>query len=529
MLKKAIWPAVLCVCFSAALSAAAPQSVAQGVLDRLFATNGNYQFKKPKLAISTKNNKGGAVYEPWRNTIYLDQQTYDICRSFGPDSLSALAFILGHELVHAYQAELKTGHGSSNFLAYTQNYGSDVRLEKSADIQGLFNAQLSGYQAIKVMPEVIEAVYNAYGLAGKALPGYPSLSERKASTAEVLTIAQNLLDIFTSSNYLAVIGKYQLAITGYEHILQYYQGIELYNNLGVANVLLAQQYWNPPTDKFIYPLEVDWYTKIAQAISRGEQSLDPALEPFRLDCLEKAAKNFRTAIRLNPGYLPAHTNLVSTLNLMGKPVEALKYAELHLLKPISGKKRYRGPKHDLEMAEIAVGITYALYPGGMRKKEAETLFQRLTGSEYVASALYARQNLNSLRHTQSENVLADLTLPDAFRQTLAAMQLPRTSNLERQPLDENSTVFFAKKRERESAAYVFSNDRGANEVTFLRFQNRHLKGAPILSGTQDLSAVAYRNLLAARDGFYLHAKADHAIIKVDSKGGVLEMVKYVVH
>lgn len=529
MRLTAIWPAALCVCFSAVLSAATPQSVAQKVLDRLFATNGNYQFKKPKLAISTKNNKGGAVYEPWRNTIFLDQKTYDICRTFGPDSLSALAFILGHELVHAYQAGQKTGRGNSNFLAYTQNYGADVRLEKSADIQGLFNAQLSGFQAIRIMPEVIEAVYNSYGLAGKNLPGYPSLRERKASASEVRAIAQNLLDIFTASNYLAVIGKYQLAIAGYEHILQYYQGIELYNNLGVTNVLLAQQYWNPRTDKFIYPLEVDWYTKITQAISRGEQSLDPALEPFRLDCLDKAAKNFRTAARLNPRYLPAHTNLVSALNLMGNPVEALKHAELHLLKHVRGKKKYKGPKQDLEMAEIALGITYALYPGGMRKKDAESLFQRLSGSYYVASALYARQNLNSLHHTQSENVLSNLTLPDAFRQTLAAMQLGRTSDLERQALDANSTVFFAKKRDIESATYVLANDRGASLVSFLRFQNRHLKGVQVLSGNQDLSAVAYRNLLAARDGFYLHAKADHAILKLDAKGGVLEMVKYVVH
>jgi tetratricopeptide (TPR) repeat protein len=523
MLKKAIWPVVLSVCCSLTLCAGTPQSVAQAVVDRLYATNGNYQFKKPKFFIAEKNNKGGAVFESWRNTIYLDQRAYEICRSFGPDSLNALAFILGHELVHAYQAQRK----NSNFLAYTQNYGSDVRLEKSADIQGLFNAQLSGYQAIRIMPQVIEKVYEVYK-RGKVLPGYPSMEERKASATEVKSIAQNLLDIFESSNYLSVIGEHELAIAGYKHILQYYQGIEIYNNLGIANVLTAQKFWNPATDKFIYPLEVDWYTKISQ-ISRGPQALDPTQEPFRMAFLDEAAACFKTAARLNPNYMPAHINLVSTLNLMGKPVEALKYGELKLLKPLRGKRRYKGPKQDLEMAEIAMAITYALYPGGTRKKEAEAVFQRLSGSTFVASALYAQQNLRSLYGTNSGEVLSAFELPQLFKQQIAGIQLGRATKLDPMPLDEKSTRFFAKQRSGESTTYVFSNDRGSNLVTLLRFQNRNMKGVPLLSSNQDLSSVAYRNILAARDGFYVHSKADNAVVKVDGKGRVLEMVKYELH
>ena len=59
MFKKIFWFAAL-ICCAASLyanTATGPQAVAQKVLDRLYTTNGNYRFKKPKLVISQENNK----------------------------------------------------------------------------------------------------------------------------------------------------------------------------------------------------------------------------------------------------------------------------------------------------------------------------------------------------------------------------------------------------------------------------------------------------------------------------------------
>ena len=527
MFKKIFCYTALSICCAYALQATGPQTVAQTVLDRLYSTNGNYRFKKPKLVLSSANNKV-AAYNPWKNTIFLDQKAYDICRDFGRDSLSALAYILGHELVHAYQAEIKSGRVQTNFLAYNHHYSADTRLEKVADIQGLFNGYLAGYGVLKVMPKVIEKVYREYGLMGKTLSGYPSLSERKNSSEAVLDIASKLCDVFESSNYLLVIGQYELATTGYEYILQYYQGAEIYNNLGIACVLSAQEYWNPTTDNYIYPLEADWSTKLSRSGSRGpDYKLDPGMEPLRAALLDKAENYFRTSVRLNSAYLTAHTNLVCVLNLKGNPVAALKYAELKLLKYVSGRKKRKG--QEAEMAEIALGITYALLDGP-RKIQAEGIFERLSGSSYRASSLYAQQNLQYLRNPRAprNSSETEIVLPAAFRQAIRGMELGRTSQLERTTLDEKNGIRFAGQRGATSATFVFLNDRG-NLVSLLKFSNKSLPGVSVLSGDEDLNRSAYSNLVAAKDGFYLRSPADKAVLKVDARGRVLEMVKYVEH
>lgn len=524
MLKKLVWCAAFCLGLAPTLRAGTPMTVAQAVLDRLYATNGNYKFKKPKLVI-TNENKKVAAYVPWKNNILLDEKAYHICQSFGRDSLAALAFMLGHELVHAFQSEIRGGRVQTNFLAYNRSYSADVRLEKVADIQGLFNAYLAGYGVLKIMPDLIGRIYEDYDLTGKTLPGYPSLEERKASCEEVLAIADDLRELFESCNYLLVIGQNTLASSGYEYILQYYQGLEIYNNLGLAYTRIAQQFWNPQTDRFIYPMEADWYSKLARS-ARGPVSMDPTEQPLRGAFLEKAVDNFRMAAQLDPNYLPARINMVCALNLMGKPVEALKYAEMNLLKVIDGHKNGRKPEP--EMAELALGITYALQPGEGRKSEAAAIFKRLSASQYVMSALYGQQNLQALLGITDANVLTSLPLPEGFRLLVHQMELGRTSDLKRIPMDPAAGIYFARKREFDSATIVFSNDRG-NLVSLLRFRDRTMAKASILAPEDDLNAAAYRNIMAAKDGFYIHEPNDRVVVKVSAKGQVLEMVKYVIH
>ena len=526
MLKKTIWHAALCLGFSIPLSAGTPQAVAQAVLDKLYAANGNYQFKKPKLVISPENKKV-AAYSPWKNAIVLDEKAYAICQGFGRDSLSALAYMLGHELVHAYQSQIKGQRLKTNFLAYDQGYNADIRSEKVADIQGLFNAYLAGYGVLKTMPDVIERIYREYGLIGKDLPGYPALEARKASSREVVEIAQTLCNVFESSNYLLAIGQTGLACSGYEYVLRYYQGREVYNNLGVAYTLSAREFWDPQLDKFTYPVEADWFTKLTRiAAARGQEQIDPSVEPLRLAFLEKAVARFAEAARLDPAYVTARINHLCALNMMGRPVEALKYAELHLLKRTRDKKRQ--PTQEMEMIEIALGITYALQPGNARKAEAEAIFRRLSDSGNVLSALYARQNAQSLRGETESGILLEMPLPASLRKVLEQMQLGRTDGLERTPLDEKAGVWFAQKQGAGSATMVFSNKQG-NLVSLMRFPNRLTPDATILPPHEDLERNAYRNIVTAREGFYLKSPRDNVILKVDTRGQVLEMVKYVEH
>lgn len=527
MLKIRVLLAALSVIWTFALSAGTPQTVAQSVLDRLYAANGNLQFKQPKLVL-TNENKKVAAFSPWRNTITLDEKAYDICRSFGRDSLAALAYMLGHEMVHAFQSQIRGQRLQTNFLAYDHGYNADVRIEKVADIQGLFNAYLAGYGVLRVMPELIDAVYSAYDLTGKNLQGYPSLEERKACSREVIAIAENLRDVFESCNYLLAIGQNSLACSGYEYILQYYQGVEIYNNLGVAYTLNAQQFWNPQTDKYIYPLEADWDTKLSRlAAARGQEQIDPSMEPLRIALLDKALGYFQRAARLDPGYLPAHINVVCAMNMKGQPAEAIKYAEAHLLK-LKQQKKNRLRSLDLERIDLAVGISYALTQNMLSQGRAEKIFQELANSGNVLSGLYGRQNLHALRGEQDNSILTEIPLPKSFRQVVGQMELGRTGDLERTPLDENAGIYFAQKTSIGSKTMVFSNDQG-NLVSLMRFSNRLVSDVVILPPQEDLKTTAYRNVVATRDGFFLKSPRDRVVLKIDAKGNVLEMVKYVEH
>ncbi len=343
----------------------------------------------------------------------------------------------------------------------------------------------------------------------------------------MVQIAEQLCDLFESCSYLTAIGKNSLAAAGYEYILQYYQGFEIYNNLGLVYALDAQQFWNPRVDKYIFPLEADWNTKLLRiSAARGQDDMDPSIEPWRQALLDKAAARFREAARLNPGYLPAQVNLVCALNMMGRSVEALKYAELKLLKITQGKKKRRS--QEVEMAELAIGITYALLPGAANRSAAEGIFDKLSGSPLVLSALYARQNLQALRGETDNGIHVEIPLPEQFRQVLGQMELGRTAGLERIPLDPSTGLSFALKSGAGSKTIVFSNQQG-NLVSLMRFPNRLVADASILPPQEDLNAGAYRNILAAKDGFFLKSTRDKVVLKVDANGRVREMVKYVEH
>ncbi|MBL7775070.1 MAG: hypothetical protein JNK89_03660, partial [Saprospiraceae bacterium] len=362
-------------------------------------------------------------------------------------------------------------------------------------------------------------------LLGKTLSGYPSLDERKASTATVLEIAGQLRDVFEASNYLLAIGQHALAVGGYEYILQYYQGIEIYNNLGVACALSAQEFWNPATDNYAYPLETDWNSKLERAASRGQEQLDPGMEPFRAAYLDKAESHFRSAIRLQSNYRAAHTNLVCVLNLKAQAAAALQHAERFLLRDIN--RRRKRPQQELELAEIALGISYALL-GGPRRPQAEAIFQRLANASHPAAALYASENLQYLRGEHRQPAPSSMTLPASLRQTLRSAQLGRTSQFERIRLSEKSGLHFARQHNGSGATFVFSNERG-NLVSLIRLPVDAFAGARISAAGVDLARSGYKNLVAATEGFFIHNTAEKSVLRVDADGRVLDAVKYLIH
>lgn len=79
---------------------------AKRVLDKLYQANGNLIFIKPGIRISDKEF-AVAQYLSGENVIILERKLLQLCYEFGTDSMNALAFVLGHELMHCSSIQSK--------------------------------------------------------------------------------------------------------------------------------------------------------------------------------------------------------------------------------------------------------------------------------------------------------------------------------------------------------------------------------------------------------------------------------------
>lgn len=497
-----------------------PQEAAERVLDKLYATAGNRRVTKPALRLTAENRKV-AAYNPSKNTIFLDEKAYQICRAFGRDSLAALAFVIGHELAHAFQSANRDGRQRTNFLAYDRAFPAATRFEKTADIHGIFNAALAGYAATpKIAPQLIEQIYTRYELVGKTLAAYPSLAERKTAADEVAAIAQNLLDVFDASTYALALGQHSVAAAGYEYVLQFYRGREVLNNLGLCHVRAAQDFWNPRTDNYLLPLEADWKSSLDRAASsRGQEA---AADPLRRQKLERAAECFREALTNDPDYATAKINLVCTEILADRPAQALA-----LWGEFFAPKNARRKKPVDEKAQLARAVALALQTGGTG--EAQTVLTELTRSRNRTTALFARQNLLFMETGETDTSIgADIELPQSFVALAKSTSLGKTADLPTLPLNESNGIAFRHGQQGNTATFVFANPVG-NLLSIVRFQNRMAAGVSVLPEGRTFDDDTFRNLLPARDGFYLRVPGEQVIVKADYRGNVLEIVRYFVH
>ena len=176
-------------------------NTAQAVLDDLYDANGNTIIKKPTLRI-TVDDKNAALYLRRSNVIELSEKAYRSCQAMGKDSLSALAYIVGHELAHAFQDTSRVP--TTNFLAYHHHHGEGIFFEELADIQGVFIAYLAGYNTLEIMPTLIEKIYDEFDLSSD-IKGYPTLQERQNTTIKVQELTQELIHLYEMGNYLLVL------------------------------------------------------------------------------------------------------------------------------------------------------------------------------------------------------------------------------------------------------------------------------------------------------------------------------------
>jgi tetratricopeptide (TPR) repeat protein len=297
--------------------------VAQGVLDRLYQVHGHMNPKKPRLEI-TKGNQNVAVYLKAKNTIQLEEQAYLLCRSFGKDSLAALAFILGHELIHAVQ--INNVLPKTSFISYDKSLKSSLEIEQNADVQGIFLSYLAGFKTIHLIPQIIDKMYTVYELRSKNLRGYPTEQERKASYKTVIDQANQLIELFHLANEMSVIQEYKAAIQCLEYISRFYQGKEIYNNLGVNYTLMALNFTRLNGEAYVYPLELDWSIRIKKPkTGRGEEPVDTFERMHQMQLFRKAKDYFSQASQLDRDYTLAELNIFCVMIMMDEHANARQF------------------------------------------------------------------------------------------------------------------------------------------------------------------------------------------------------------
>jgi tetratricopeptide (TPR) repeat protein len=300
--------------------------IAYGVFDNLWDQLKADETIKPDLKI-VDDEKLVARYSPSSNIVYLGQKALDVCLETS-EPQSAIAFLLGHELAHSIQDQIRKYNVETNFLKFDRQAKTRKALEENADLNGAFTAYLSGYNISSIISELITDLYESYGLMEKTLPGYPSYEERIQTASSLGEKLDKLIEVYQIGVHLLESSRFEMAIPFFEEVLIEYSGPEVYNNMAVAYASLALDLGGYNYEKFVYPFEIEYTTRLQKPnIKYDSKDINFELQIERSKMLKKAQGYLNGAIEDYPGYDKVRQNLICVLNMMGQYDKALSLIE----------------------------------------------------------------------------------------------------------------------------------------------------------------------------------------------------------
>lgn len=290
--------------------------VAQKVFDDLVRGRGDFRMQTPTLVLNKKDGNI-ASFNPDKIQVVLDEKAYDICVTFGKDSLNALAALLAHELIHYYEKHDWTRHFAMNnesleTARQLERMGEGLKQETEADNLGGFMAFSVGYNTYGIMPELLKKAYKAYDLS-ENMPGYPNLTDRLKMVEGAMKELQGLQIVFETANLLTVLGNYADASVYHRKILQTYQSREIYNNAGVNAALAALAMVEPGEMPYVLPLELDPKSRLY-----GIKNNDLEKDARKNALLKSALEHFERALALDENYATGYLNKACVLTLKGE-------------------------------------------------------------------------------------------------------------------------------------------------------------------------------------------------------------------
>lgn len=351
----------------------------------------------PQLEVNRKfdnQQKFIASYIPGSTPmIIIDEEVYDICVTYGTDSLNALASIISHELAHHFQrhsfcSDFASTLGSQNSLVKdisSIEKSTKVKTESEADYYGMFYGYVAGYETYRIAPSLLSKIYSHYHLPEK-VAGYPSLTERKGIASLSAKKLEEWCAIFDAGELLFVLKRYNEAFQCFDKLSREFPSREIINNAGVMKVYSALELTKSEDFPFILPIEFDAVTRLKQGNSR---SLPDSDANRKNDLLNTAKELFNKASDKDPAYLNARINLVCTYLLL-KNYEMV----IGLMNPIIQQQANGFRSEDLARGFSLMGMAkYYLKD----KKSAEEYFIKayeLSRSSSLKYNLYVFKELN---------------------------------------------------------------------------------------------------------------------------------------
>ena len=473
---------------------------------------GDQRTTLPKLLILNRE-KRVAAYREMDNSIIIEKKAYDICQTMGPQAESALAFLIGHELTHFYQqTDWKRSSRITHFLLKHEQQKKYASEDEEADSYSAFIAYLAGYETLEIIPDLLEQIYDGYGLSAN-LDGYPSLDERKKVVAIIQRKVRKFIQLYETANYYIAIGWNLQAYNCYVYLLKYVRTKEIYHNIGVVSLAAAIEQPEQEEYAFLYPIDIDLTNVFQRPFS---------VQGSRNKLLKDAEVNLKKALKLDKKYCSAYLNIACVYDLQGDATNAL--TTLNIASNLSPTS--------LQRAKISIvkGIVYAhrnqIKTAGQYFDDANKHYQNLpvwyisnTNKQILSNVKREREQYDIVIEDQMD----DINFRKERLRTASSMVLGNSGFLILE------VDFFTKNRSYLSKFFLRNETNSSDAYFFLqRTRNRSLetkggiKVGDALSTVQKAYKGTYFRVVHHHKGFFLVYPSKGLIFQVDTSNRVRE-------
>ena len=339
--------------------------VSKKIYDAIVSAYGS-NLSSPVFEIRQKNYPGKKqilmYYPGTQPKIVMDEDIYDLCVEMGPDSLNALAALLGHELAHHYEK-----HDWCSSFAFALDDKSELKQklskiaketksanETEADDVGGFYGYVAGFSTYDVTAKLLDKIYTYYKLPN-IIKGYPSKDERKQIAATSLKKLEQYKAIFDSGETMFCLKEYEISSACFEYLADKFPSREMFGNAGLVKVLSAMDYVDEKSMSFALPLEIDAGTRLKSGAVRGSGISLLEKERQKKKLLEDAIKYFDKAINIDPSYTNAYVNKGCAYLLLNNPDMAI-----GICNDLITKSKEKPNQYDLSKAYSLRAITLFL-------------------------------------------------------------------------------------------------------------------------------------------------------------------------